>query len=79
MKRTTPRDNNPPVESKLDRFVLEKERRARIPLDRSTIWRMRKAGTFPEPVRLGKRLLGYRESELVAWEKNLSPTEPSER
>ena len=79
MKRTTPRDNNLPVESKLNRFVLEKERRARIPLDRSTIWRMRKAKLFPEPVRLGKRLLGYRESDLIAWEQSLSSTKPTER
>ena len=56
-----------PVESKLDRYVLEKERRARFPLDRSTIYRMRKAGTFPEPVRLGKRVLAWKESQLMAW------------
>jgi prophage regulatory protein len=65
MKRTAPTDT--PVESKLDRLVLEKERRVLIPLDRSTIYRMRKAGTFPEPVRLGKRVNAWRESQLVEW------------
>ena len=66
MKRTAPTDTPVQVETKLDRYVLEAERRTRIPLDRSTIYHA-KAGTFPEPVRLGKRVLAWKESQLVAW------------
>ena len=36
-------------------------------LSRSTILRMVKQGTFPAPVRLGSRSIGWREGEIVTW------------
>ena len=36
-------------------------------LSRSTIGRMVKQGTFPAPVRLGMRSIGWRESDVLSW------------
>ena len=36
-------------------------------LCRSTIYDSVRKGTFPEPVRLGQRAIGWRESELMIW------------
>ena len=40
---------------------------ARTGLSRTTIYRWRLAGRFPQPVRLGTRNVGWIESELEAW------------
>ena len=45
----------------------------RIPLSRSTLWRRRKAGEFPHPVRLGgegSRVKAWRLSDIQAWERD---------
>lgn len=36
-------------------------------LSRTTIWRMAKTGTFPAPVRLSKRAVGWRSTDVEAW------------
>jgi prophage regulatory protein len=36
-------------------------------LSTSTIYDMMARGDFPRPVRLGKRAVGWRESDLIAW------------
>lgn len=36
-------------------------------LARSTIWRMTKKGTFPAPVQLSERRIGWRRSDIEAW------------
>lgn len=36
-------------------------------LSRSTIYDWMKSGDFPKPVRLGTRLVAWRESELSEW------------
>ena len=40
---------------------------ARTGLSRTTIYRWRVEGRFPQPVRLGTRCVGWIESELEAW------------
>ena len=40
---------------------------ARTGLSRSTIYAMMAEGTFPKPVRLGKRAVGWMESTISAW------------
>ena len=40
---------------------------ARTGLSRTTIYRWRVAGRFPQAVRLGTRTVGWIESELEAW------------
>lgn len=34
---------------------------------RTTIWRGVKEGTFPAPLKIGKRAVGWLESDLDAW------------
>ncbi len=41
--------------------------KARTGLSRSTIHLLVRAGTFPPPVRLGKRMVGWPEAEIDAW------------
>ena len=43
------------------------EVRARVGLSRSTIWAMCRAGTFPKPIKLGPRAVGWNEAEVTAW------------
>jgi prophage regulatory protein len=39
----------------------------RVRLSRSTIYSMMAEGAFPKPIQLGKRAVGWPESEIVAW------------
>jgi prophage regulatory protein len=36
-------------------------------LSRSTIYQHMQAGTFPKPIRLGAKAVGWIESEILAW------------
>ncbi len=36
-------------------------------LSESTIYAMVEVGTFPKPIRLGKRSVGWRASDVYAW------------
>ena len=38
-------------------------------LSRSTIYQHMQAGTFPKPIRLGAKAVGWLESEIIAWIK----------
>ena len=51
----------------LDKWAVEQ----RTSLDITTIYRKIKAGTFPPPVRVGRRRVAWRESDLVAWQSSL--------
>ena len=42
-------------------------------LSRSTIYVWMAAGTFPKPVALGARLVGWRESGVTAWLEARTP------
>jgi prophage regulatory protein len=49
------------------RILRRHEVEARYGLKRSTIYDAVRAGTFPPPVRLGARAIGWVESEVEAW------------
>jgi prophage regulatory protein len=51
----------------LNKWAVERE----TSLDITTIYRKMKAGTFPQPVRVGKRRVAWRESDIVAWQAGL--------
>ena len=51
----------------LNKWAVERE----TSLDITTIYRRMKAGTFPQPVRVGKRRVAWRESDIAAWQANL--------
>ncbi len=39
----------------------------RVGLSATTIWRQRRAGTFPEPVRISPGCVAWREADVDAW------------
>jgi prophage regulatory protein len=51
----------------LDRRSLEE----RTSLDITTIYRKIKQGTFPHPLRVGRRRSAWRESDIAAWQNSL--------
>jgi prophage regulatory protein len=50
-----------------ERILRRPEVEARTGLSRSTIYAWMEVGTFPKPVALGARLVGWKESEITAW------------
>ena len=52
---------------KPDPLLLPDEVRARVRLSEPTIYRLRRAGRFPAPLRLGPKRIAWRESEIEAW------------
>jgi prophage regulatory protein len=48
-------------------ILREREVEARTKLDRVTIWRRERAGTFPKRVQIGRQSIGWIESEIDAW------------
>ena len=51
----------------MDRLLKQTEVLAAVGLSRMAVWKMRKAGSFPEPVDLGVGALRWRESDVQAW------------
>jgi len=43
-------------------------------LSRSTIYAMMAEGAFPRPVKIGRRAVGWRESDIAAWLAERQPT-----
>lgn len=46
----------------------------RCTLSKSTIYRLIKAGQFPQPVQLSPGRVGWREDDLATWEAKLAPS-----
>src|SRR5258708_6563662 len=55
------------AERLLDRRAVEE----RTSLDITTIYRRMKAGSFPQPVRVGRRRVAWRESDVAEWQDRL--------
>jgi len=55
------------AERLLSKWAVEE----RTSLDITTIYRKMKAGTFPQPVRVGRRRVAWRESDIAAWQDAL--------
>ena len=53
------------------RFLRMPALSARIGLERSSIYRMVRAGLFPQPVRLTSAAVAWRVDEIEAWEAAL--------
>lgn len=41
--------------------------RARVDLGRTTVWRLRRADDFPDPVPISPRRVAWRECDITAW------------
>ena len=50
-----------------DRLLRRDEVELRCGLARTSIYRMMRAGTFPEPVKVGPRAVRWAESEIEHW------------
>lgn len=50
-----------------DRLMTRLEVEARTALSRTSIYRLMREGSFPEPIRIGERAVRWRASELEAW------------
>lgn len=53
-----------------DILLRRPEVEARTGLSRSTIYDWIKRGDFPQPVKLGTRLVAWRESDVAEWLEN---------
>ena len=65
MKTTPPKSlaGNEPIE----RLLPEKEVQVIDGMSHSTRWRERRDGNYPEPVKISRGRVAYRESEIRAW------------
>lgn len=61
-----------------DRIITADEVLTRVPLDRSTIWRMIQRGEFPRPIQISAARIGWRLSAVLAWiaEREADPVKP---
>ena len=51
----------------VNRIIRLPEVCGRVSLSRSTIWAYCRAGTFPKPIKLGARAVGWNEAAVTAW------------
>ena len=51
----------------MDRFMRQSEVLAAVGLSRQFVYKLRKSGSFPEPIILGVGALRWWESEIKAW------------
>jgi prophage regulatory protein len=49
------------------RYIRFKELRKRVPLGRTTIWKMMREGRFPQSRRIGKMATAWLEHEIEDW------------
>ncbi|MBN1567413.1 MAG: AlpA family phage regulatory protein [Acidobacteria bacterium] len=51
------------------RYIRFRDLRQRVPLSRSTIWRMMRENRFPQSKRIGKVAMAWLEDEIEDWIK----------
>ena len=59
--------------SSIDHILRAKEVQAMTGLSRTTLWRMENKGEFPRRVSLGTGSVGWRQSEVHAWQASRKP------
>lgn len=57
-------------EDGLERFLGWRQIRELTGLGRTTAWRMRQAGDFPEPVSISPGRVAWRERDIIAWNES---------
>lgn len=63
--RTTTRPETP-YDPKAD-IIRPRHIQQATGLHKATIWRLRRKGGFPEPIRLSDQAVGWRRSDVAAW------------
>lgn len=61
-----------------DQLLRRPEVERRIGLARSSIYRMMEAGEFPRPIRIGRRAVAWRASDLDRWQAERPEAIPAE-
>lgn len=56
-----------------DRILTTGEVLDLLPYSKVHLWRMVRAGTFPAPLQLSERRVGWREADIKAWIDNRQP------
>jgi prophage regulatory protein len=54
-----------------DRILRKRDVLDRVPWSVTTLWRRVNDGSFPKPIRIGKGLTGWFESEVMRWMADL--------
>ena len=49
------------------RILNQRDILAALGVSKTTLWRMIKAGTFPQPLKIGERLNGWRVETFEGW------------
>jgi prophage regulatory protein len=57
----------PAVAAQIDRILRPRQLADRIGLSLATLWRLRRRGDLPEPIRLSPGCVGWRTSDIEAW------------
>ena len=55
----------------LPQIFRRKDLEERLKLSRSSIYAMMSQGEFPKPVRLGRRAVGWKSTDIEKWLQNL--------
>lgn len=63
----------PHANQQLDRFIGRRELLAITGIPQSTLYEMMKAGAFPRGVKITRRRVGWRESQVIAWQQSRKP------
>ena len=53
--------------AELERHLRQREVLAMLGVSRPTLWAWRRAGRFPEPLRLGPNVIAWPQSVVAAW------------
>lgn len=57
------------------RFIRMSELKDKVALSRSQIYRLIQQGEFPEPIKLGKKISVWTDSEVEEWMSSKLPTQ----
>jgi prophage regulatory protein len=66
VRQISVKDREPRTE-RPDRILRDPEVGKRTGLSRTTRWRMIRKGTFPQPVLITERAIGWRETDIQLW------------
>lgn len=51
----------------MDVYISQKEITQKLGISLVTLWRLRRAGSFPEPVQISARRLGWRQDDIEKY------------
>ena len=55
------------VQPLLDRIIRPRELESVLSVSQATLWRMRRRGELPQPLRISAGAVGWRESTISEW------------